>query len=70
MPNLDVVKAKDFVCLTYNRNNAVRKPNLKVLVDPLKILNTQKRNTFKIKPRRYNKRPIELFIINRKSRFK
>jgi len=70
MPNLDAVKEEDFIYLTYDRSKAVRKLNLKALPDPLKILNTLKENTFKIKPKPYNKRPIRLFIINRKSQFK
>ncbi len=70
MPNLDTVKEKDLVYLAYNRNKAVRKPNLKALPNPLKILNTLKGDTFKVKPKPYNKRPIKLFIIDRKSRFK
>ncbi len=67
MPNLNVIKEEDFICLAYNRNKAVRRPNLKVLLNPLKILNTLKENIFKVKPRLYNKRSIKLFIINRKS---
>ncbi len=70
MPNLNAVKEEDFVCLAYNRSKAVRRPNLKALPNPLKILDTLERDTFKVKPRPYNKRPIKLFIINRKSRFK
>src|SRR6266699_2650303 len=70
MPNLDVVKEEDFVYLAYDRSKAVRKFNLKALPDPLKILDTLKEDIFKIKPKPYNKRPIELFIIDRKSRFK
>ena len=70
MPNLDVVKEEDFVCLAYDRSKVVKKFNLKALPDPLKILNTLEGDIFKVKPRPYNKRPVELFIINRKSRFK
>ncbi len=70
MPNLNTVKEEDFVYLTYNRSKAVKKPNLKTLPNPLKILNTLEKNTFKVKPKPYNKRPIELFIIDRKSQFK
>ncbi len=70
LPNLDVVKEEDFVYLAYDRSKAVRKFNLKALPDPLKILDTLKEDIFKIKPKPYNKRPIELFIIDRKSRFR
>ncbi len=70
MPNLNAVKEEDFVCLIYNRSKAVRRLNLRAFPNPLKILDTLKGNTFKIKPRPYNKRPIKLFIINRKLRFK
>ncbi len=70
MPNLDVIKEEDFVYLIYNRSKTVRKPNLKALLNPPKILNTLKKDTFKIKPKLYNKRPIELFIIDRKSQFR
>ncbi len=68
--NLNTIKEKDFVYLIYNRNKAVKKLNLKVLPDPLKILNTLERDTFKIKPKPYNKRVIKLFIIDCKSQFK
>ena len=70
MPNLNVVKEEDFVCLAYNQSKAVRKPNLKAFLDPLKILDTLKEDIFKVKPKFYNKRLVRLFIINRKSRFK
>ncbi len=67
IPNLDAIKEKDFVYLAYDRNKAVKKLNLKALPNPLKILDTLKRDTFKIKPKPYNKRPVRLFIIDRKS---
>ncbi len=70
IPNLDIVKEKDFVCLAYDRSKAVRRSNLKALPDPLKILNTLEKDTFKVKPKPYNKRLIRLFIIDRKSRFR
>ena len=70
IPNLDAVKEEDFVCLVYDRSKAVKRPNLKVLPNPLKILDTLERDTFKVKLKPYNKRPIGLFIIDRKSRFK
>src|SRR6266699_3396330 len=34
------------------------------------MLDTLERDTFKLKPKPYNKQPIRLFIIDRKSRFK
>ena len=70
MLNLDVVKEKNFVCLTCDRSKAVRRFNLKALPNPLKILNTLKGDTFKVKTRPSNKRPVGLFIIDRKSRFR
>ncbi len=68
--NLDVIKEEDFVYLTYDRSKVIRRLNLRVFLDLLKILNTLKRDIFKIKPRLYNKRPVKLFIIDCKSRFK
>src|SRR6266566_2703668 len=70
IPNLNVIKKEDFVCLAYDRSKVVRRPNLRALPDSLKILDTLERDIFKVKLRPYNKRPIELFIIDRKSRFK
>ncbi len=70
MPNLDAVKEEDFVCLVCDRNKAVRKFNLRVLLNPLKILDILKGDIFKVKSKLYNKRPIGLFIIDRKSRFR
>src|SRR6266566_3550688 len=61
MPNLNTIKKEDFVYLAYDRNKAVKRFNLKVLPDPLKILNTLEEDTFKVKPRPYNKRLIKLF---------
>ncbi len=65
--NLDAVKEEDFVCLVYDRSKTVRKPNLKALLDFLKILDTLKKDIFKVKPRPYNKWLIRLFIIDCKS---
>jgi len=70
IPNLDVIKEKDFVYLAYNRSKAVKKPNLKAFLNPLKILDILKKDIFKVKPKPYNKRLVRLFIINRKSQFK
>jgi len=70
MPNLNVVKEEDFVCLVCDRSKTVRRSNLKALSDPLRILDTLKGDIFKIKPKPYNKRPIGLFIIDRKSQFR
>src|SRR6266699_5202774 len=68
--NLNVVKEKDFVCLTYDRSKTVKKLNLKVLLNLLKILDILKKNTFKVKPKLYNKRPIKLLIIDCKLQIK
>ncbi len=70
MPNLDAVKEENFVFLVYDRSKAVRKFNLKALLDLLRILDTLEGDIFKVKFRPYNKRLIGLFIIDRKSRFK
>jgi len=70
MPNLNVVKEEDFVYLAYDRNKAVRRFNLRVFLDPLKILDTSKGDIFKVKFRPYNKRLVRLFIIDCKSWFK
>jgi len=70
MPNLDAVKEEDFVCLACDRSKAVKRLNLRALSNLLKILNTLEGDTFKVKPRPYNKRLVKLFIINRKSRFR
>ncbi|SRR6266566_7624170 len=64
--NLDVVKEEDFVCLAYDRSKAVRRLNLRVFLDPLKILDTLEGDTFLIKFRLYNKRSVGLFIIDYK----
>ncbi len=69
MPNLDV-KEEDFVWLVCDRSKVVRRLNLRVLLDPLRILDTLEGDTFKVKPRLYNKQLIRLFIIDRKSRFR
>ncbi len=70
MPNLDVVKEENFVCLAYDRSKAIRRLNLRVLLDPLKILDILKEDTFKVKFKPYNKRFVRLFIIDRKLQFK
>src|SRR6266566_3174661 len=53
IPNLNTVKKEDFVCLACDRSKAIRRPNLRALPNPLKILNTLKRDTFKVKPKPY-----------------
>ena len=70
IPNLDTVKEKDFVYLTYNRSKAVRRLNLKAFPDSPKILDILEGDTFKVKLRLYNKRPIGLFIIDCKLQFR
>jgi len=70
MSNLDAIKEEDFDCLACNRSKTVKRFNLKVLPDPLKILDILEEDTFKVKPKPYNKRPVRLFIIDRKSRFR
>ncbi len=70
MLNLNVVKEEDFVYLAYDRSKAVRRFNLKVFLNLLKILDTLEEDTFKVKLRPYNKRFVRLFIIDCKSRFR
>ena len=70
MLNLDAVKEEDFVCLICDRSKVVRRFNLRVLLDFLKILDILKGDIFKVKPRLYNNRFIRLFIIDRKLQFK
>ncbi len=67
--NLNVVKEEDFVYLACDRSKTVRRLNLKALPNLLKILDILKEDTFKVKPRPYNKQPVRLFIINYKSQF-
>ncbi len=70
MPNLDAVKEEDFVCLVCDRSKAVRRLNLRVLPDLLRILDILEGDIFKVKFRPYNKRFIRLFIIDCKLRFR
>ncbi len=70
MSNLDVVKEEDFVYMACDRSKAVRRLNLKAFPDSLRILDTLEGDIFKVKPRPYNKRPIGLFIIDCKLRFR
>ena len=68
IPNFNSIKESDFTCLACDRGKAIRRLNSKPIDDPPAALDSLEADTFAIKPMPYNKAPIGLFIIDRKSR--
>lgn len=70
IPNFDAIKESDFFCLACYRSKAVRRVSKKAIKDPPKALDLIEGDTFKISPIPYNKRPVGLLLIDRKTRFR
>lgn len=67
--NLDAVKEADFRCTICDQGKLIRRPRTDSIQDPLETLNILEGDIFKISPMPYNKKPIRLFIIDRKARY-
>ena len=70
MPNFDSIKESDFLCLACSRAKAIRRLNFKPIADPPRALDSIEADTFTVKPNPYNRKPIGLLIVDRKSRYR
>jgi hypothetical protein len=70
VPNFNSISEENFLYLACNRAKAVRRLNHRPIDNPEGILDSLEGDTFSIKPISYNKYPIRLLIVDRKSRFR
>ncbi|KAK2071846.1 hypothetical protein P8C59_006236 [Phyllachora maydis] len=70
LPNFDKIKEADFHCSSYDRGKAVRRVSKALISDPPRVLDSIEGDTVKIRPRPYNRNPIVLLLVNRKSRYR
>ncbi|KAK2070795.1 hypothetical protein P8C59_005264 [Phyllachora maydis] len=70
LPNFDKIKEADFHCSSYDRGKAVRRVSKALIPNLPRVLDLIEGNTVKIRPRPYNRNPIVLLLVNRKSRYR
>ncbi|KAK2071306.1 hypothetical protein P8C59_005742 [Phyllachora maydis] len=70
LPNFDKIKEADFHCSSCDRGKAVRRVSKALIPDPPRVLDSIEGNTVKIRPRPYNRNPIVLLLVDRKSRYR
>ncbi|KAK2069123.1 hypothetical protein P8C59_003728 [Phyllachora maydis] len=70
LPNFDKIKEADFHCSSYDRGKAVRRVSKALIPDPPRVLDSIEGDTVKIRPRPYNRNPMVLLLVNRKSRYR
>ncbi|KAK2067185.1 hypothetical protein P8C59_000944 [Phyllachora maydis] len=70
LPNFDKIKEADFHCSSCDRGKAVRRVSKALIPDPPRVLDSIEGDTVKIRPRPYNRNPIALLLVNRKSRYR
>ncbi|KAK2068874.1 hypothetical protein P8C59_003490 [Phyllachora maydis] len=70
LPNFEKIKEADFHCSSYNRGKAVRRVSKALIPDLPRVLDSIEGDTVKIRPRPYNRNPIVLLLVNRKSRYR
>ncbi|KAK2071859.1 hypothetical protein P8C59_006249 [Phyllachora maydis] len=70
LPNFDKIKKADFHCSSCDRGKAVRRVSKALIPDPPRVLDAIEGDTIKIRPRPYNRNPIVLLLVNRKSRYR
>ncbi|KAK2067479.1 hypothetical protein P8C59_001217 [Phyllachora maydis] len=68
--NFDKIKKADFHCSSYDRGKAIRRVSKALIPDPPRVLDLIEGDTVKIRPRPYNRNPIVLLLVNRKSRYR
>ncbi|KAK2067125.1 hypothetical protein P8C59_000885 [Phyllachora maydis] len=68
LPNFDKIKEANFHYSSYDRGKAVRRVSKALIPDPPRVLDLIEGDTVKIRPRPYNRNPIVLLLVNRKSR--
>ncbi|KAK2069051.1 hypothetical protein P8C59_003658, partial [Phyllachora maydis] len=70
LPNFDKIKEADFHCSSYDRGKAVRRVSKALIPDLPRVLDLIEGDTVKIRPRPYNRNPIVLLLVDRKSRYR
>ncbi|KAK2068661.1 hypothetical protein P8C59_003291 [Phyllachora maydis] len=70
LPNFDKIKEADFHCSSCDRGKAVRRVSKALIPDPPRVLDSIEGDTIKIRPRPYNRNPIVLLLVDRKSRYR
>ncbi|KAK2068923.1 hypothetical protein P8C59_003537 [Phyllachora maydis] len=70
LPNFDKIKEADFHCSSCNRGKAVRRVSKALIPDLPRVLDLIEGDTVKIRPRPYNRNPIVLLLVDRKSRYR
>ncbi|KAK2073463.1 hypothetical protein P8C59_007748 [Phyllachora maydis] len=70
LPNFDKIKEADFHYSSCDRGKAVRRVSKALIPDPPRVLDLIEGDTVKIRPRPYNRNPIVLLLVDRKSRYR
>ncbi|KAK2068530.1 hypothetical protein P8C59_003164 [Phyllachora maydis] len=70
LSNFDKIKEADFHCSSCDRGKAVRRVSKALIPDLPRVLDSIEGDTVKIRPRPYNRNPIVLLLVNRKSRYR
>ncbi|KAK2074403.1 hypothetical protein P8C59_008611 [Phyllachora maydis] len=70
LPNFDKIKEANFYCSSYNRGKAVRRVSKALIPNLPRVLDLIEGDTVKIRPRPYNRNPIVLLLVDRKSRYR
>ncbi|KAK2068040.1 hypothetical protein P8C59_002712 [Phyllachora maydis] len=70
LPNFDKIKEADFHCSSCDRGKAVRRVSKALIPDLPRVLDSIEGDTVKIRPRPYNRNPIVLLLVDRKSRYR
>ncbi|KAK2067491.1 hypothetical protein P8C59_001229 [Phyllachora maydis] len=70
LPNFDKIKEADFHCSSCNQGKAVRRVSKALIPDLPRVLDSIEGDTVKIRPRPYNRNPIVLLLVDRKSRYR
>ncbi|KAK2074456.1 hypothetical protein P8C59_008663 [Phyllachora maydis] len=70
LPNFDKIKEADFHCSSCDRGKAVRRVSKALIPNPPRVLDSIEGDTVKIRPRPYNRNPIVLLLVDRKSRYR
>ncbi|KAK2073963.1 hypothetical protein P8C59_008200 [Phyllachora maydis] len=70
LPNFNKIKEADFHCSSYDRGKAVRRVSKALIPNLPRVLDSIEGDTVKIRPRPYNRNPIVLLLVNRKSRYR
>ncbi|KAK2068006.1 hypothetical protein P8C59_002680 [Phyllachora maydis] len=70
LPNFDKIKEADFHCSSCDRGKAVRRVSKALIPNLPRVLDLIEGDTVKIRPRPYNRNPIILLLVDRKSRYR